>query len=168
MESSLKPEERNLSEKERGVIKTILLDATDEEKIAFNLWANQMLQIRETNKSKVHKGVEAIKITAKSNVIIPVLKVIAKELNLDQFDVSKVQFASKNQIFQSVRKLWSRRSLGTRVGVGVATATAIFFGGQGAGIAALGTAIGLPLWVVFGGGAMVLTTLIEEITSSEK
>jgi hypothetical protein len=37
-------------------------------------------------------------------------------------------------------------------------------GGQGAGVAALGTAVGVPLWVVFGAGATFLGVLYEEIT----
>jgi hypothetical protein len=40
--------------------------------------------------------------------------------------------------------------------------------GQGAGIAALGGAIGLPLWVVFGAGGAFLGVLIEEIRKSRR
>ena len=42
--------------------------------------------------------------------------------------------------------------------------TIALFGGQGAGIAALGAAIGVPLWVVFGAGAAFAGVLYEEIT----
>ena len=37
------------------------------------------------------------------------------------------------------------------------------FGSQSAGIAALGTAIGVPLWVVLGAGAAFANSLIEEL-----
>lgn len=36
------------------------------------------------------------------------------------------------------------------------------FSGQGAGIAALGGAIGVPLWVVFGAGGAFVGVFIDE------
>ena len=40
--------------------------------------------------------------------------------------------------------------------------------GQGAGIAALGTAIGVPLWVVFGAGAAFLGEIYERFTGRRR
>ena len=37
------------------------------------------------------------------------------------------------------------------------------FGAQGAGVAALGTAIGVPLWVISGAGASLAGVLLEEL-----
>ncbi|MGO8659008.1 hypothetical protein ACC771_26070, partial [Rhizobium ruizarguesonis] len=38
------------------------------------------------------------------------------------------------------------------------------FPGANAGIAALGGAVGVPLWMVFGGGSMFLKVLYDELT----
>lgn len=37
--------------------------------------------------------------------------------------------------------------------------------GANAGIAALGGAVGVPLWMVFGGGSMFLKSVYDELTS---
>ena len=141
----MKRQERSLTDKERNAIQLIVLHATDDEKIVLHSWANQILKIRQSHISKVEKGIEAIKLTANSKIIIPILKSIAQEFNLNQFDTSKIQLTSKKQIFQSVKQFWGRRSSRMKMGISIASITAILFGGQGAGIAALGTAIGLPL-----------------------
>ena len=58
-------------------------------------------------------------------------------------------------------------SAGLKLGLGGAAVGLAVFGGQGAGIAALGTAIGVPLWVVFGAGAAFLGVLYEEIADKK-
>jgi len=58
-------------------------------------------------------------------------------------------------------KLWVQRNTSSRlaiIGTGIGLS---FFYGQGAGIAALGGAIGVPLWVVFGAGGAYAGTIIE-------
>jgi hypothetical protein len=47
---------------------------------------------------------------------------------------------------------WDDRSWSARLGIGGAALVATTFGSQGAGIAALGSAIGVPLWIVIGAG----------------
>jgi len=47
-----------------------------------------------------------------------------------------------------------------------AAIAAVAFSGKGAGIAALGGAIGVPLWVVLGAGGAFAGVLIEEIQRS--
>jgi hypothetical protein len=49
------------------------------------------------------------------------------------------------------------------LGSGGAAVGVALFGGQSAGIAALGTAIGVPLWVVFGAGAAFAKSLHSEL-----
>jgi hypothetical protein len=66
------------------------------------------------------------------------------------------------------RLAWDDRGLNVRLGMGGAAVGIALFGGQGAGIAALGTAIGVPLWVVFGAGAAFLGVLYEEITGKAR
>jgi hypothetical protein len=50
--------------------------------------------------------------------------------------------------------------------LGIAAAAGAFalFPGAGAGIAAFGGAVGVPLWMVFGGGSMFLKVLYDELT----
>ena len=65
------------------------------------------------------------------------------------------------------KAFWNGSSKPMKAFMATGAATAAVFGGQGAGIAALGTAIGLPLWLVTGAGAMFLTTLLEEAKREE-
>lgn len=53
------------------------------------------------------------------------------------------------------------------MGMGAAATGLALFGGANAGIAALGTAIGVPLWIVLGGGAMFAKYLFDELTQKE-
>src|SRR5690606_15189222 len=70
---------------------------------------------------------------------------------------------------KAVKELgWDNRGLSGRLGIATAIATVVVFGGQGAGIAALGTAIGVPLWVVFGAGAAFLGEVYEKFTGKRR
>jgi hypothetical protein len=91
----------------------------------------------------VQKAKQALSLTASSSVVVPAVKMIARETK---------------------RLAWDDRGLKGRLGIGGAAVGLALFGGQGAGIAALGTAIGVPPWVVFGAGAAFLGVLYEEIT----
>lgn len=150
-------------EKQRQIVTKVLSNANVDEKIALSQWAEQLLAIKRSDYSKVVKGKEAIKLTARSRVVIPVLKIIAKEFKLDGFDISKIKITSYKQVLKSIKQFWTKRSLPVQLGIGVSTIAAVIFGSQGAGIAALGTAIGVPLWVVFGAGATFAGVLYEEI-----
>jgi hypothetical protein len=116
---------------------------TDAEKEALSMWARQLLLVRASSNSPAHKAREAIALTLKGAVIWPAIKIIARELK---------------------RRGWNERSSAGRFGlVGAALGMAVF-GRQGAGIAALGTAIGVPLWVVLGSGAAFAGVLVDEFT----
>ena len=71
-------------------------------------------------------------------------------------------------IFREMKRhAWDNRSAKVRsayAGVALALATV---GGQSAGIAALGGAIAVPLWVVFGAGAAFLRVLYEALERYE-
>jgi hypothetical protein len=58
---------------------------------------------------------------------------------------------------------WKDRSWAARIGLSAAAIASILTAGQGAGIALLGTAIGVPLWVVFGAGGAFAGVLLDEI-----
>lgn len=142
----------------------VLSNADDFEKQALSDWAEGLLLIRNSNMSVTKKGREAIAFTSKSKVLIPILKIIAKDINIDQFDASKFKIGDKSSVKKSIKSFWDNRSFPTKIGIGASSVALMVFGTQGAGIAALGTAIGVPLWVVFGAGATFAAVLYEEAT----
>jgi hypothetical protein len=110
---------------------------------AISVWARKLLEIRSSPLTKLEKAKAAVSLTASSKVVWPVAKIVAKEAK---------------------RIGWDDRSKTARLGLGGAAIGAAVFGGKSAGIAALGTAIGVPLWVVLGAGASFANVLIEEVT----
>jgi hypothetical protein len=58
---------------------------------------------------------------------------------------------------------WKDRSWPARIGLSAAALASILTAGQGAGIALLGTAVGVPLWIVFGAGEAFSGALLDEI-----
>ena len=113
------------------------------ERMALLAWAEDLLRIRDSNLPALRKAAAAVKLTTKSKVIWPATKAVAREVK---------KFA------------WDKRDTKSRLGLAGAAIGVTVFGGQGAGIAALGTAIGVPLWVVLGAGGAFAGMLIEEIT----
>jgi hypothetical protein len=142
----------------------VLANASAEERTALSSWANQLLAIRRSGYSPATKAKEAIRLTARSNIVVPTLKIIAKEMKLDQFDASKLRFSSYREVLKSIRRFWGDRSLPAKLGIGASTVAFALFGSQGAGLAALGSAVAVPLWVVFGAGATFAGVMYEEVT----
>lgn len=126
----------------RTVALTIIERASPSELLAVSQWAYGLLEIRDKPLSKLDKARKAISLTLSSKIVWPTVKIVA----------SKVKEVG-----------WDNRSRTGRLGiVGAATGVALF-GGQSAGVAALGTAIGVPLWIVLGAGASFANLLIEEV-----
>lgn len=64
---------------------------------------------------------------------------------------------------QLVELAWEDRSWAQRLaGLGILTTT-VLLDGRRAGIAALGSAVGVPLWVVFGGGGALVGVFLDEL-----
>lgn len=61
---------------------------------------------------------------------------------------------------------WDDRTWPARVGIGAATVVAASIAGQSAGLALAGTAIAIPLWVVFGAGHEFAAALIADLEAS--
>lgn len=116
--------------------------ASDLEQTAPLHWTQGLLEIRDANVAKRQKLAEVAKLTKKYKVAWPIAKIMAAKLK---------------------EIAWDNRSTRMRVGLGTAAAAFAAFGSHAAGIAALGTAIGLPLWVVFGAGATFAWMLVEEL-----
>ncbi|MBL0223286.1 MAG: hypothetical protein IPQ17_11325 [Xanthomonadales bacterium] len=107
---------------------------------ALRLWAQAMLDIRSSNTSAISKAKAAILASTDRKVLAPVLQVAWQELK---------------------RVGWTERGLPARMAMGAAVG-ALTLSGQGAGIAALGGAIGVPLFVVFGAGGALAGVIIDE------
>ena len=130
-------------EKQKELAIYIANMATAKEKEALAMWIDKLLEIKRSDESTLEQAKKAVTLTAQSSVVVPTLKIIARE---------------------GKRLAWDDRSLQGKMGLGGAAVGLALFGTQGAGIAALGTAIGVPLWVVFGAGAAFLGVLYDEIT----
>ncbi|GGX68098.1 hypothetical protein GCM10011309_17310 [Litorimonas cladophorae] len=155
------------SSKQRALIQRVVSTVPDREKEALVYWAEQMLALKRSDLSKRSKIRESILVTQRGKIIVPILKIFARELKLDQLNISKIDTSSANKCLSFIKGFWLKRSLAAQVGMGASAIGLAVFGTQGAGIAALGTAIGLPLWIVFGAGAMFATNLIQEITGKK-
>jgi hypothetical protein len=129
--------------KQRQLASRIASTATATEKVVLRNWIETLFSIVESNLSPAQKAKQAIFVTADSSAIQSVLKLIANEFK---------------------RVAWDDRSIRARFGIVGAAIGLAAFGGQKAGIAAKGVAIGVPLWLVCGAGSTFLGLLYEEIT----
>src|SRR5690606_3181789 len=150
---------RMASEKSRQVLDRIADSANDEQKQALVRWADTLLTIKESDTSLAKKVTESISATANFSTIKPLLVLIGKELMphelsalsqnlLDTYNSKLTRVAKLKKAVtltgKAVKELgWDNRGLSGRLGIATAIATVVVFGGQGAGIAALGTAIGV-------------------------
>lgn len=132
----------NEESEQRAVAVRVASTASATEREALLLWMVQLIQIRESSLSNIQKAKQALQLTSRSKVVWPIVKVIAQEVK---------------------RLGWDERGTKSRYGIVGAGVGLAIFGSQGAGIAALGTAIGVPLWVVLGTGAYFAPVLIEEL-----
>lgn len=126
----------------RAIAVRVALSANDLEREALLLWMLQLTQIHASSISNVKKAHSAVRLTLKSKVVWPVVKMLSLELK---------------------RLGWDERGTKSRFGIVGSGVGLALFGTQGAGIAALGTAIGVPLWVVLGTGAYFAPVLIDEL-----
>ena len=105
-------------------------------------WLESLIFIKGSQISNFEKAKRSVAITYTSKVVWPVLRIISRKLK---------------------KSLGDDRSNKGRFGITGIVVGLTCFGGQSAGIAALGGAIGVPLWIVLGSGALFAGHLIEEI-----
>lgn len=125
----------------RQFLTSYLDQAKPHEISALQAWATQLVALRATDSSPLFKAKRAIILTIESGAVLPFITFLGSELK---------------------RIGWDERGLPERLALSAAAAAALVFSGHGAGIAALGGAIGVPLWVVFGAGGAFAGLLIEE------
>lgn len=135
-------EKTPLSDRQALALVEVMDMASESERIALRDWAAQLLLIRDSELTPMRKARMAIAATASAKVVWPAVRITAKKLK----EVG-----------------WDNRSRSARFGLAGAAVGVALAGGQSAGIAALGTAIGVPLWVVFGAGAAFANGIIEEV-----
>lgn len=135
-------EKTPLSDRQALALVEVMDMASEAERIALRDWAAQLLLIRDSELTPMRKARMAIAATASAKVVWPAVRITAKKLK----EVG-----------------WDNRSRSARFGLAGAAVGVALAGGQSAGIAALGTAIGVPLWVVFGAGAAFANGIIEEV-----
>ena len=131
-------------EKQKSIVRALVYDVGVVEREALRRWAEGLLQIRAKNLPASKKVKEAIKLTKESKVIAPVIKKFAIDLK---------------------RVGWDNRSWKSRLGMGTSMAILVAAGSAGAGIAAMGTAISVPLWVVIGAGGAFAGAIVDEVKS---
>lgn len=133
----------NQNDSQKKLAIKIASTATDVERDALLRWTSGLLEIRDSSLPAIKKGKQALQLTLNSEVIWPTTKIIGREIK---------------------RLTWDERGAKGRLSIAGVVIGATVFSGQGAGIAALGTAVGVPLWVVLGAGGAFAGMLIEELT----
>jgi hypothetical protein len=116
----------------------------DAERDALREWLQGLLEIRASNLPARTKARHALQATD-SSVILPAARGIGEVIK---------------------EKVWDDRTWSSRLGLGGVAVGVLTFGGQGAGIAALGSAVGAPLWIVLGAGGSFAGMLLDELKRS--
>lgn len=120
----------------------IVQSTTQEHRDVLKTWIGALLRLREADLPTVQKAKEAVRLTAQAKVVKPLIRSIA-------IDVKKYG--------------WDERTTTQRFGIGAAASTIALVGPANAGIAALGGAVAVPLWVVFGSGAMLARFVYDNL-----
>jgi hypothetical protein len=132
--------------RQRVLIAQVIGDLSPTDRDELLCWLQEIAAIRNGSLSAYEKVKRSIKATAKSPAVVAVVKNLAVRLK---------------------GVVWDRRGLPARIGLSAATFALVFLS-QGAGIAALGGAVGVPLFLVFGAGGTLLGTLIEEVQKARR
>lgn len=116
---------------EAQVAEELIEGASPEERRALADWAGRLLAIRANTEDGFSKARDALTATVDSKTAWPLIRRLGDAIK---------------------RNAWDERSGTERAAVAGATAMVALFGGMFAVLTALGTAVGAPLWIVFGGG----------------
>ncbi|MER8970950.1 MULTISPECIES: hypothetical protein [unclassified Mesorhizobium] len=132
-------------DRERQLVVQIVKGATLQQTDALRTWALTLLEIRQSGLPARTKAKQAVAATMHGKVVGPILK---------------------SALGRAKSVGWDNRTIAQRLGLGGAAVGVAMFGGQSAGIAALGMGVGVPLWAVLGAGSMFATYLYEELTEA--
>jgi hypothetical protein len=118
---------------------------TTKEAQAVTRWVTELLEIRQSAVPMKDKARQALQVTVTSDIILGLARLLVRELK---------------------RVGWDERSWSSRLALSGISLGVLLFGNEGAGIAAMGGAVGLPLWIVFGAGGAFAGTLLQELRKS--
>lgn len=144
------------------LVQRVVSNATQEQKEALIPWLEQLLEIKGSDRTSIDKA-SPLKATAERQVILPILKLVAQEVGLANLERQKFKFSDPASMMKAIQDLWSRQSLPSKLGIGSSALALAIFGSQSAGIAALGTAVGVPLWIVLGAGGAWAGVVLEQL-----
>lgn len=133
----------------RDVARSVVALATPAQRLSLFAWAQEIIAIRESNLPALAKVRRAIASSANLDLLVPVLQRMRAEM--------------KSAGYRSKRLLWDDRGWAARLALVGITVGSLGFGSQAAGIAALGRAVAVPLWLVLGAGGAFLGTLVDEL-----
>lgn len=105
--------------------------ASADERAALATWATKLLAVRDSGEDGFSKARDAFTATIDGTTAWPLIRRLGDAIK---------------------RNAWDERTGPERAGVAGAAAMVALFGGTFAVLGALGTAVGAPLWVVFGSG----------------
>ena len=130
--------------------KEVVADLGHEERLALYRWAQELLAIRSARASRARKALAAIRATTRRDTMVALVRQM-------RMPIQKAGYKSK-------KLLWDDRNWPARLALSGVTVGLVAGGpGAGAGIAALGGAVGVPLWVLTAAGGAFLGTLVEEL-----
>ena len=134
--------ENRLMEPSPELAAMIASKASPEVRALLLTWGTELLAIRNSDASNNEKIKRAFVATRDATAAWPIIKDLAAEAK---------------------RHGWEMRGWAGRLGLSASAASMLLFGSHCSGIAALGGAISVPLWVVFGAGAGFVGMLIDEL-----
>ena len=126
----------------RGVARAVVSELDPAQREILADYTNKLILLRETDLPTQTKVLDSIDLTADRQVLGVLTKGSGRLL---------------------AKHAWKDRSWAARIGLSAAAIASILTAGPGAGIALLGTAIGVPLWIVFGSGGAFAGELLDEI-----
>ena|SRR5437016_3724042 len=146
---SLPTQDEPNTERALTIVRGVLADTSEADRRALLAWAEELLRVRESTLPVAQKARLALRASLRSEVAKPLVRVLARE--------------GRELGIRSKKTLWDDRGWGARLALSGVTLGSVVFSGQGAGIAAFGGAIGVPLWLVLGAGGAFLGCLVDEL-----
>jgi hypothetical protein len=137
-----------------SLVKQALSTSKASDREALLSWLSELREIRDRPVSNLMKTQAALRASVRATVVIALAKALAPE-------VHRAAAASK-------QVLWDERGWAARLGLAGVTLGAFAFGSEAAGVAALGSAVGVPLWLVVGAGGSFLGAMIEELERGKR
>lgn len=128
-------------------LKSIIDNLSEDERSRLEAWLKELLEIRGSNRTTEEKLRAIVAGLSKATVLLPVIRDLGLVVKRHGWDERRKGFR------------WFLRGAGLSIAM---------FGFQGVGIAAFGGAVGLPLWIVFGGGFAAAHAILREMDAGRE